>query len=104
MSAAVSSIGRFLALVRKSGLMEEKSLEEHLHRLGESAPLPERPSALAARLVSEGVLSPFQAERLLEGKWRGFLIGGKYKVLELLGSGGMGKVFLCEHANLRKLV
>jgi eukaryotic-like serine/threonine-protein kinase len=104
MSAAVSSVGRFLALVRKSGLMEEKCLEEHLQRLGESAPLPEQPSALAARLVSEGVLSPFQAEQLLEGKWRGFLIGGKYKVLELLGSGGMGKVFLCEHANLRKLV
>src|SRR5207247_2635245 len=45
------------------------------------------------------------AGQLLSGKWRGFLIaGGKYKLLQLLGVGGMGKVYLCEHVRMKRLV
>src|SRR5437588_10968339 len=39
----------------------------------------------------------------MAGKWRGFTIG-KYKVLEQLGSGGMGSVYLCEHMLMRRRV
>ena len=45
----------------------------------------------------------FQAEQFLQGKWRRFTIG-KYKVLERLGSGGMGSVYLCEHMLMRRRV
>ena len=54
-------------------------------------------------LVHEGVLTHFQAKQFLDGKWRGFSIG-KYKVLERLGSGGMGSVYLCEHKLMRRRV
>ncbi len=39
----------------------------------------------------------------MHGKWRRFTIG-KYKVLEKIGSGGMGNVFLCEHKLMRRRV
>src|SRR5207302_1260574 len=45
-----------------------------------------------------------QAEHFLQGKWRNFTIAGKYKLLEHLGSGGMGSVYLCEHKSMRRRV
>ena len=54
--------------------------------------------------MRDGVLTRFQADQLLAGKWRNFLIAGKYKLLERLGAGGMGTVFLCEHIQLRRRV
>ncbi len=50
------------------------------------------------------MLTPFHTSQLLQGKSRGFLLGSKYKVLERLGQGGMGAVFLCEHVVMRRLV
>ena len=54
-------------------------------------------------LVRDGLLTHFQAEQFLQGKWRRFTIG-KYKVLETLGAGGMGSVYLCEHKLMRRRV
>ena len=65
--------------------------------------LPNEPGRLAGLLVRDGVLTHFQAEQFLQGKWRRFTIG-KYKVLERLGSGGMGSVYLCEHKLMRRRV
>jgi serine/threonine protein kinase len=47
-------------------------------------------------------LTHFQAEQFLQGKWRRFTIG-KYKVLDRIGIGGMGSVYLCEHKFMRRL-
>ena len=41
---------------------------------------------------------------LLQGKWRGFFIAGKYRLLDMIGEGGMGKVYLCEHKRMQRLV
>ena len=60
-------------------------------------------SRMAGYLVRDGLLTQFQAEQILQGKWRRFTIG-KYKVLEKLGSGGMGAVYLCEHKLMRRRV
>jgi serine/threonine protein kinase len=59
---------------------------------------------LAENLVRDGLLTPFQAERLLCGKWRNFILSGKYKVLKPLGWGGMADVCLCEHLVMRRRV
>ena len=72
-------------------------------RLGSTANLPEDLGKAAGLLVRDGVLTHFQAEQFLQGKWRRFTIG-KYKVLERLGSGGMGSVYLCEHKFMRRRV
>jgi serine/threonine protein kinase len=93
----------FLELVRKSGVVEEKRLTTYLERLRVAKLLPSEPAKLAAFLVRDGVLTRFQAEQFQQGKWRRFTIG-KYKVLEKIGSGGMGNVFLCEHKLMRRRV
>jgi serine/threonine protein kinase len=59
---------------------------------------------LADELVHAGFLTGFQAEKLLAGKWRGFLISGKYRLLHRVGAGGMGAVYLCEHVLMQRQV
>src|SRR5262249_46787964 len=100
---APRSNDELLDLVRRSGVLEEKRLEAHLQKLHESNNLPAEPAKLAAAFVRDGLLTNFQSEQLMQGKWRRFAIG-KYKVLERLGSGGMGSVFLCEHKFMRRRV
>ncbi len=100
---APSTIDEFLELVHKSGVVDEKRLAAHLDRLRGSSSLPAEPGKLAGLLVRDGILTQFQAEQFLQGKWRRFTIG-KYKVLEPIGSGGMGSVYLCEHMLMRRRV
>jgi serine/threonine protein kinase len=45
-------------------------------------------------------LTRFQADQLLRGRTKGFDLG-KYRVLDRLGGGAMGTVYLCEHLQLR---
>src|SRR5947208_2182609 len=100
---APSTIDEFLELVRKSGVIEEKRLSAHLDRLRSAASVPAEPKQLAIQLVRDGVITHFQAEQFLQGRWRRYTIG-KYKVLERLGAGGMGSVYLCEHMLMRRRV
>ncbi len=46
----------------------------------------------AVSLVGQGVLTQYQADRLLDGRSRGFFFD-EYKLLDLLGVGGMGWVY-----------
>ncbi len=93
----------FLELVRKSGVVDDKKLTTYLDKVRAAQPLPSTPAALAGLLVRDGLLTHFQAEQFLQGKWRRFSLG-KYKVLERLGAGGMGTVYLCEHKLMRRRV
>jgi serine/threonine protein kinase len=100
---APATVDEFLDLVRKSGVVDDKRLEPPLAKLRAAGTLPREPGKLAGILVRDGVLTQFQAEQIMAGKWRRFTIG-KYKVLERLGSGGMGSVYLCEHKLMRRRV
>jgi eukaryotic-like serine/threonine-protein kinase len=101
--AAPANNNEFLELVRKSGVIDEKRLDAHVQRLRAAGALPSEPGKLAGVLVRDGLLTHFQAEQICQGKWRRFTLG-KYKVLEKLGSGGMGSVYLCEHKLMRRRV
>jgi serine/threonine protein kinase len=101
--ASPASTAEFVDLVRKSGVLDEKRLDAHLEKLRAGATMPTEAGKLAGVLVRDGLLTHFQAEQFMLGKWRRFTIG-KYKVLERLGSGGMGSVYLCEHKLMRRRV
>src|SRR5262245_31003832 len=100
--AAPSSAEEFLDLAIKSGLLDAARLRAYFQRRG--GPPPEGPRPTADLLVRDGLVTRYQAEQLLRGKWRNFVLGGKYLVLGPLGSGGMGQVFLCEHTVMRRRV
>lgn len=100
---APATVDEFIELVRKSGVVDESKLNNYLSKQSESGATPTDPSKYAGKLVRDAILTYFQAEQLLQGKWKRFTIG-KYKVLEKLGVGGMGQVFLCEHKLMRRRV
>jgi serine/threonine protein kinase len=100
----LEEIFELLELVCKSRVVEVKRLFAYLDKLLKANQMPTEPVQLANLLVRDGIVTHFQAEQFLQGKWRGFFLGGSYKVLEQLGSGGMGSVYLCEHIHVRRRV
>ena len=98
-----SSVEELLQLIRKSGMIEDAKLTTYLQRRQMGRGLPEDPRDAASSMVEDGLITDFQAEQYLLGKWRGFTIG-KYKLLERVGVGGMGQVFLCEHMYMKRRV
>lgn len=94
------NVPEFIDLVKRSKLVDTDRLDELLARL---APPPADSPALGAQLVEAGLLTPWQCERLLAGRYKGFILG-KYKLLGHLGTGGMSSVFLAEHLVMRHQV
>jgi serine/threonine protein kinase len=92
----------FLERLSRSELVEPGRLAEYLE--SRPQPLPDDARAAAEELVRDGLITHFQAEQLAQGRYKNFVVHGKYKVLELIGAGGMGRVFLCEHTVLRRPV
>jgi serine/threonine-protein kinase len=55
------------------------------------------------RLVTDGLLTAFQTDQVAGGRGAALWLGG-YRILDRLGRGGMGHVFLAEHAVLGRRV
>ncbi|HEY1188400.1 MAG TPA: serine/threonine-protein kinase [Gemmata sp.] len=79
-------LAKFLATLRQSRLIDPPDLD----RL--AARYPSAPArAFADALVKSGVLTHYQADKLLRGLWQGLVLG-PYSILAPLGRGGMGTV------------
>ncbi len=91
----------FLDVLSKSGLVSARQIEQVTGQFS----LEDWPNApdLAGAFVRAGLLTTFQTERLLSGRFRGFFVD-RYKVLEILGAGGMGWLYSAVDADTGELV
>ena len=91
------SAEKFLDYVERSGLVEKDQLSQTLDALKQSDPAAwEDGERMAERLIEAKLLTRWQCDSLLKGKYKRFFLG-QYKLQGHLGTGGMSSVYLGEH-------
>jgi len=70
---------------------------------GEGARWDPDAGRLADWMVEQRIINRWQADHLLAGKYKGFMLG-KYRLLGHLGTGGMSSVYLAEHPVMERRV
>jgi len=92
-----------VGLLRRCRLLDDPAVEGVAARAdaGDLAGLTA--DALFDRLAADGTLTSFQSRQLAAGRWRGLVLR-QYHLLDRLGSGGSGRVFLGEHVGLGRKV
>src|SRR5262245_37665768 len=99
------NLEKFLELLRRSELVETDRLDRTLADIRQKAggTVTEDVDVLANQLIESGLITRWQADKLLDGKHKGFFLG-RYKLLSHLGSGGMSAVYLAEHVHMHRRV
>lgn len=89
----------FLRAVRTVGVASDRACEKALAAL----PPGTCPREASHHFVQAGVLTRYQADRLLAGKTEGFRLG-RYLILEPLGGGPGGHTFKARHDTMNRVV
>ena len=88
----MSRLDVFAADVLSSGLVSAAAIDRARGELPAAEPADD-PMTLARKLIASGLLTNYQAKKILGGSIKGFFLGG-HRILRRLGQGGMGKVYL----------
>ena len=91
-----------MKVLEKSALLTTEEFESVKQEALDSPEQYDTPEKLAKHWIQTNLLTKWQVMQLLSGKAAFFL--GKYKLLNLLGVGGMGRVFLAEHTIMHRKV
>lgn len=81
--------------LRRSNLIDRGRLDQIVGEFLGKNPRAEPPQ-LAEFLIKQGILTDFQAERLLQGKTQGFVLG-PFTLMDALGAGSMGTVYKAQN-------
>jgi serine/threonine protein kinase len=95
---AITTAAEFFAVVEKSRLLTPAQLTQTHKAAGPQAD----PKTIAKNLVRQDLLTLWQASELLAGRSSFYL--GKYRLIEPLGRGGTGNVFLGRHVTMNRRV
>ncbi|MBR0191917.1 MAG: protein kinase [Thermoguttaceae bacterium] len=95
---AIKDSSSVIKIIERSRLLQLKDFES-AKELSEQ--YPDSQEFLKA-LLKKKIVTRWQAGQLLSGNTSFFL--GKYKLVDLLGAGGMGRVFLAEHITMNRPV
>lgn len=92
------SVQRLVASIGEGQLLTPPQWEELHSRMGRRF---DEPADLAKEMINRGWLTPFQADQILEGRERELVLG-PYLLLDLLGQGGMGRVYRARHTLMNR--
>lgn len=99
MASTISDRDNFLQNLQHSQLLSQEQLRDVADRFVEGLSAAD----LAHVLVRRGWLTRFQARMLLNGRTSGFFLG-PYRILEVVGKGGMGRVYKAVHQTMNRTV
>src|SRR5437762_3719932 len=95
----MDSIAHLVEVLRDRQLLEPAQMEELDRWQTQFA----GPADLAQDLSQRGWLTRYQVDELMQGRGRNLVLG-QYVLLDLLGEGGMGKVFKARHRLMGRFV
>lgn len=93
----------FLNGVRNSGLVESEPLDNVIRAMRAAGGDVNDSRTIAKELIQRELLTDWQADKLLQGRHKGFFLG-RYRLMQLLGTGQMSAVYLGRHIYMDHLV
>src|SRR5262249_24759662 len=90
----------FVNQLRDCGLLFDKRLDRAVRELTESAA---DGKMMARELMQRSLLTPYQANHLLQGKGKELMLG-QYRLVERLGQNVSGQTYKAVHATMGRLV
>jgi serine/threonine-protein kinase len=91
------ALDSFLLTVRRSGLVAFHHLAGLCSRLGQDiSGQPVTSIRLGQRLVEEGMITSWQLEKLMEGRYEGFTLG-EFRLRDHIDNGAIAALFEAEH-------
>ena len=92
------SSGSFLQMLALSGLLSDEQLKIVQKRFSSvvgSAPVEVSTQEIMIWLLKRKLITPWHAEKLIQGRFRGFFLGD-YKLLNRIARGGMSTIYAAE--------
>src|SRR3954466_4040188 len=97
MSSAADPTAAFFANLRSSGLLTTAQLQELWQWVAGARPDVQ---ALAKEISRRNWLTAFQIKEVFKGRGRELTLAGRYVLLDLIGEGGMGRVYKAQDTRM----
>lgn len=94
------TLEQFVSKLTDCGVMSDEDFATFWETLSDK---PGTAEGLAKELIEHGKLTRFQAQLIHQGKADGLLLGN-YLILDQIGAGGMGQVYLARHGRMNRRV